>query len=367
MSLDQNTSPFISEVSQLHTTCYVGLASFTILVWDHLLTFSEEVEFIWMKKKGPLIYLFLINRYLTPLGFCVNLIAYFSNYFTPETSVCHHFVRFEGSMTLIGINVTALMMFLRIYAIYEGWKNVVLGLAALLLAEFSVNASLLTYGIAVNHTVGIHACTMIFDQSKVHGAFAAASAWLPLFYETAVLSLTLLRTYQHAKDASAGRVMRILVKEGLFYFSVIFSVTLILTLMIISAPDGLKNVAAQTEYLLTVAMMSRITLHLKKQMHGGNSHTLFLSSSEHSPSIPLPTTGADGLNITVQQVSIVHDDHGDVIDIPKPPNFAAPPAQVPTHSGRFEWHELRPISLNISGSRRSSLSGQQQRYQRLHD
>ncbi|PIL22620.1 hypothetical protein GSI_15310 [Ganoderma sinense ZZ0214-1] len=236
-------------MSELYTTCYVGLASFTILIWDHLLTFSEEVEFVWKKKKGPLIYLFFINRYLTPLGFCVNLIAYFSDYFTPDTSVCRHFVRFEGSMTLIGINVTAVMMFLRIYAIYEGRKSVVFALATLLLAEFAVNASLLTYGIAVKHTVRIHACTMIFDQSKVHGVFAAASAWLPLLYETAVLALTLLRTYQHAKDASAGRVMRILVKEGLLYFSVIFSITLILTLMIISAPDGLKNVAAQTEYL----------------------------------------------------------------------------------------------------------------------
>lgn len=116
-----------------------------------------------------------------------------------------------------------------------------------------------------------------------------------------------------------------------------------------------------------MAMMSRITLHLKKQMHGGNSHALFLSSSQHTPSIPLSTQGADGLNITVQQVSIVHDDHGDVIDIPKPSNPAVPLGQVLTHSRRFEWHELRPISLNISGSRRSSLSSQQQRYQRLQD
>ena len=63
---------------------------------------------------------------------------------------CRHFVRFEGSMTLIGINVTALMMFVRIYAIYEGRKPVVLGLAVLLLAEFSVNAALLTYGIGTS-------------------------------------------------------------------------------------------------------------------------------------------------------------------------------------------------------------------------
>ncbi|KAI1790141.1 hypothetical protein LXA43DRAFT_1062298 [Ganoderma leucocontextum] len=340
---DQNVT---SEVSELHTTFYVGLASFTVLVWDHLLTLSEEIEFIWKKQKGPLMYLFFINRYLTPLGFCVNLI---------------------GSMTVIGINVTALMMFLRIYAIYEGRKPVVILVAVLLLVEFSVNAWLLTYGIA---------CTMIFDQSKVHGAFAAASAWLPLLYETVILVLTLLRTYQHARDASTGRVMRILVREGLFYFSatacpvlsVIFTITFILTLMILLAPDGLKNVAAQTEYLLTVAMMSRITLHLKKQIHGGSSHSVFLSAGEGGPSLPLSTHGTDGLDITIQQVSVMHDDHGDVIDMPKTPNFAASSTRSQTHSPRFEWHELRPIAplrLNVNGSRPSSVSSQQQRYKRL--
>jgi hypothetical protein len=48
------------------------------------------------------------------------------------------------------------------------------------------------------------------------------------------------------------------------YYSVICSITLVLTIMIVSAPPGLKNITAQMELLLTVAMMSRITLSLKK-------------------------------------------------------------------------------------------------------
>lgn len=117
---------------------------------------------------------------------------------------------------------------------------------------------------------------------------------------------------------------------------------------------------------MTVAMMSRITLHLKKQMHGRNPHGVILSTGEHAPSL-WSARGGDGLNITIQQVSVVHDDHGDVIDIPKPPDLAAPSTRVQAHSKQFEWHELRPVGLNISGSRRSSVSSQQQRYKRLRD
>ncbi|KAG2036379.1 hypothetical protein BDR03DRAFT_982998 [Suillus americanus] len=60
-------------------------------------------------------------------------------------------------------------------------------------------------------------------------------------------------------------------------YSVICTVNLVLTIMIIRASDGVKNIAAQLEllsnsdwltsfhYSLTVTMMSRITLNLKKE------------------------------------------------------------------------------------------------------
>ncbi|KAI0766388.1 hypothetical protein BD413DRAFT_570526 [Trametes elegans] len=258
---------WVRETDELRTTFYVGLASFTALVWDHFVTLGDEIEYIWKRKKGPLIYLFFLNRYLTPLGFIINLFAYFSPVWTPE--MCQHFVRYEGSMTVIGINTTALMMLLRIYAMYEGKRIVVAIVTVVFCVEFGVNAWLLTHGIAVRHTGGITACTMIFDPNQVYvpshivssgdathpvplsskGLIASSSAWLPLIYDTVVLFFTVKRTYRGIKNPTAGHIMRILLKEGLLYYSVIFTITLILTLMIVFAPDGLKNLTAQTEYL----------------------------------------------------------------------------------------------------------------------
>ncbi|RXW21497.1 hypothetical protein EST38_g4361 [Candolleomyces aberdarensis] len=60
--------------------------------------------------------------------------------------------------------------------------------------------------------------------------------------------------------------MKRLFQDGLVYYTAIFAVTLVLTLMIIFAPEGLKNITAQLELLLTVAMMSRITINLKKSV-----------------------------------------------------------------------------------------------------
>ncbi|KAI9058455.1 hypothetical protein FKP32DRAFT_1614891 [Trametes sanguinea] len=293
---------------------YVGIASFTALVWDHIITLGDEIEYIWKRKKGP--------------------------------RMCQHFVRYEGSMTVIGINITALMMLLRIYAMYERKKSIVIFVGVVFCVEFGVNAWLLTHGVASQR------CSLT-SSNHSKGPIASASAWLPLLYDTIVFVLTIKRTYRGVKNPTVGRIMRVLLKEGLLYYSVIFTITLILTLMIVFAPDGLKNLTAQ----MTVAMMSRITLHLKKQA-SKNWDSWGLSLSVDTESSVTPTsrfgglrftrsngvaTGGTAMNISVQEYSVMHDDHGEEIDLPMQGHTRS----KPTLERHVEWHELAPVRLSI--------------------
>jgi len=262
---DQTPPDVIDDISAMYRTNYMGFASFTLLIWDHVDTFETEVEFIWKGRKGLLVYLFLINRYLTPLGFIVNLFAYLSPVWTPDT--CSRFIRFEGSMTVIGINIVALMMFIRIRALYHR-QYYILGFVTFLgLFQLCMNAWLLTKGVAVVHNErsGVLACTMIFDPAI--SSLASSSAWLPLLYDTVVLGLTLAKTLPSLRNRNTAYVMKRLLEDGLIYYSAIFAVTAVLTFMIVAAPPGLKNITAQLELLLTVTMMSRITLNLKKSVN----------------------------------------------------------------------------------------------------
>ena len=68
---------------------------------------------------------------------------------------CHEFVRYEGSMTVIGINVTALMMLLRVYAMYEKKKSVLIFCTVVFAIEFGMNAWLLTHGVGAHP---LHSC-----------------------------------------------------------------------------------------------------------------------------------------------------------------------------------------------------------------
>jgi len=262
-----STPLFLSDAVQLLATNYFGFASYTILVWDHFITFGDEVKYIWFggSKKTFIICLFFINRYVVPFGFIMNLHAYLWPGWTTE--LCHHFVRFEGALTNIGLGVSALMMMIRVVAIYGGSRIIMGFLLFFFFIEVGINAWLMTAGIAVPHPQGLHGCSMIFSAAV--GPWAAASAWMPLLYDTIVLVLTLYKTLKVAKrvsgDVSGGSsIASLLVRDGLLYYSMIFIANFVLIIMISTAPDGLKNIFAQFELLITVTMMSRITLSLRK-------------------------------------------------------------------------------------------------------
>lgn len=282
----------------------LGVASFTILVWDHVITFSDEVELIWRGSKGPAVYLFFLNRYLIPLSFIVNIWAYFHNFPTSDSETRHHFVRFEGAMTMIGISIVAIMMFLRIRALYQRVLTVQAIVIAILLVYIGVNSWLLYHGIAVDHPPDAIAnpCTMIIDP-KIHRAIASSTAWFPLLYDTVVVALTLYRTadvlYRNAK--TTGQIFRALLEEGLLYYSVICTVTLTLTIMIASTEASIRNVTAQLELCLTVAMMSRITLHLKGFVHHKTTVDSYVSH-RHVPRTLPPLVARPGPHVPPQRV-----------------------------------------------------------------
>jgi len=170
-------------------------------------------------------------------------------------------------MTVIGINIVELMMLIRIRVLYrdrrqEKW---IVGLVSLLfLIELAVNCWLVVTGQPAQRE---GSCSMIFDPQLRH--VASSSAWLPLLYDTVILTLTLYRTLEirasrKRQSIVKSPILKVLQHEGLLYYSVICSVTLVLTIMINTARAGIQNITAQLELLLTVAMMSRITLDLKQ-------------------------------------------------------------------------------------------------------
>jgi len=97
---------------------------------------------------------------------------------------------------------------------------------------------LMTLGKMVPHVQQIHSCHEVYDLPL---SLSVTRAWLPLAYDTAIFVMTLWRTY-HRNEISP--ILPALQSEGTLYYIVICSANLVLTVMIVRAPSGLKGVAA---------------------------------------------------------------------------------------------------------------------------
>ncbi|KAG1734586.1 hypothetical protein EDB19DRAFT_2026409 [Suillus lakei] len=273
----------IQDIYETRQTICVGVVGFTILVWDHLVTSADEVRHQMHQNSVGLKFINILrlnssgnalrgpNRYLTPLVFIVNLVAYnlpSLDYTGPPQAL---------GIEIVGINDADTVEFIRPprkhLLMMENTAS--LHLTAWLLSHAGRMVSLLPRNVlvydkvptAVSHSDHVHSCTMVFNS----GSIASASAWLPLLYDTYIFGLTLNCALPSIRKREAGRVLRTLFADGLLYYSVICAINLVLTIMIVRAHPGVKNIAAQLELLLTVTMMSRITLNVRKQASYGPS------------------------------------------------------------------------------------------------
>ncbi len=76
---------------------------------------------------------------------------------------------------------------------------------------------------------------------------ASSTAWLPLLYDTVVMFLTLYRTAGsvYSRTRTPSDMFRVLFREGLVYYCFICTLTLVLTIMITSSDQSIRNVVSQ--------------------------------------------------------------------------------------------------------------------------
>ncbi|KAG1743492.1 hypothetical protein EDB19DRAFT_2024104 [Suillus lakei] len=269
--MDAMTTRFVTLDSlQAQQVVFVAIASFTVLCWDHIITFADEVALIWCKRKGPLGYLFLLNRYITPLGI--------------RRQYRRNFVRYEMAMATIGIGIAQLMMMLRIYVLHRGHRLAIAIPGLLFVVWVALEAYVMARGEMVPLVQQMHSCREVYDLppydfSSRWLTLFAARAWMPLTYDSAIFAMTLWHTLPIVRNKGAGRILLTFLLDGTLYYAVICSANLALTVTIVRAPPGQKGVAVQ----LTVVMTSRVTLNLKKQAETPVLNVATLSRAHYFP------------------------------------------------------------------------------------
>ncbi|KAF8532566.1 hypothetical protein JB92DRAFT_602234 [Gautieria morchelliformis] len=236
---------------------------YALYFYDHLLTFSDEVDKIWLQPFTFASLLFYINRYFTHGQFII-----LNNFMKQRGPMqCNGIMKFPGAGTLCLVAIAELIMILRVYAIYLANKYVLVFLLSILSGQIITEAWGVQFSIRIPQPSTFPGCV----PTGSNNWFAAL--WVaPLVTDACIFVLTIWRTVRYKRKHGRMTTMDIILRDGIMYFFVIFSANLMNSLIYFLAPEDLKAVGASFSQLLTATMISRLQLNLRQARRSGTIH-----------------------------------------------------------------------------------------------
>ncbi|KAF4581761.1 hypothetical protein EYR40_002779 [Pleurotus pulmonarius] len=262
--------PLVNAFAHLVGNYKFQTASYVLYIYDHLLTFSDEVDKIWHQPFTFASLLFYINRYVTHCQFIIIQCA------GPEF--------YETDWP-----ISVLVMILRMYGLYLGNRFILYFLLAVLCGQVVVMAYAISTGVRVPLPPGFSGCVLTGRNTWFAGLWAA-----PLVTDSCIFLLTLWRTIRFKKSNVQARLMSIFLRDGTIYFFIIFGMNLMNCLIYFVAVEDLKAMGASISQIMTAILIARLQLNLKRAGHAHSSRASTSRISGNPFVQPYPAQAARG-------------------------------------------------------------------------
>ncbi|KAL1670262.1 hypothetical protein GGF50DRAFT_94398 [Schizophyllum commune] len=261
-------------------------ASMTVMVYDMLLTLSEEVATIWSGKGSIGKYLFLVNRYVAPILFTFDLYYQLSPHPSLEVTLidCKRAYLPPNLLGIASLTSVEFILVLRTYALYRSKA-----LLALLSFFCAISAATMM-GASLYLSVNVvELQNPSFPPPIQVGCTANCASpicrrlltafWIPFFFtETVIFILTLRKSYGSVVGmTSQSKLVQV------FYRDVVMCISIANLLVWIAAPVSLSYIATSVMRSLQVTVGSRYVL--SPPLHAFTVASFFLSLLCPPPSI----------------------------------------------------------------------------------
>ncbi|KIM78133.1 hypothetical protein PILCRDRAFT_824849 [Piloderma croceum F 1598] len=254
-------------VQHLQITRYVDAAGLVFLLYDHILTFDDEVRLVWSADTKLPKLLFLINRYFVPIGMILRvndssgltLLKLSDNVCKAELIA----ILFIG---MISIAVSNFLVLLRIWVLWDRNRQLIYCTgAAFLAAQIS---AFTVYSIVVSrmapfmiYDLDLFACVL----TEKPGNASIASLWIPgLAFEVLVSAVVWWNTLERPRLESNAALTKVLFREGMIYFLVLTSLRVLNLVLGFVAPISLIFMGMLLIWCATTATTSHFILSLRK-------------------------------------------------------------------------------------------------------
>ncbi|CUA67041.1 hypothetical protein RSOLAG22IIIB_02959 [Rhizoctonia solani] len=240
----------------------LAIAGFCILIYDHLLTFPQEVELVWKQQRSWVSILFVLNRYITPLVLIVDIYdkGGLAN-FLPQ-SFCVNWYFAESAWNLVAFGLIHALVALRVHAIWGRPRWLSITLSVLFVIYFVATATIaFKFQIDYAHTVAYYPLfRLCFAQVSPY----IWACWLPaLVFESFVFILTVIKAVEHSKRKVNTPVVHVLYRDGIIYFIVITLCSMFNMMVWLLAPPTLVALSKYFVLCVVPTMGSRLVLNLR--------------------------------------------------------------------------------------------------------
>ncbi|PVG03057.1 hypothetical protein CPB86DRAFT_811171 [Serendipita vermifera] len=335
--------PAVPTIEQISTTLlhlrasqYTVVAGFVVYAWDFVLTFPDELSYIWVKSRANLFtkFLFFVNRYgpvigLLPVLHALNPIR--KDPLTVNVLILSHTALF----TIVGMIIASL-----------------------------------------NRTMFyIHAFrSCIGTPEPLNGGLYLT----PMVIESLVLILTLLHAVRYHRQrqdlvgsTAAGAILQALYVDGCLYYLIVFSLRLATTLVYYIEANALVLLLPYLEYALTSTITSRWFISLRKTLIQSLAHDDFETCPDFTTHFSGPTihfghksrTHNDGKETQAEAGFFGHATRNPTAtEDPERPKssrlarLAHPILPFPSPRLGTEGHEMRTLPMPPTSARDSHMS-----------
>ncbi|EJD01714.1 uncharacterized protein FOMMEDRAFT_169776 [Fomitiporia mediterranea MF3/22] len=294
-------------------------SSSTIILYDHLITFGDEVRLIWRSRWSAGKALFLISRYYNIFTVIFNSCILYSPSLTAR--LCFAWLRWQAVSGIFVYGLTEIILMLRLYAMYSSSKRIsavlVSGFSAVLLAEIvvlvlSTKAQIGPVNADPSRILDMSTCilTNTWRFSYLY--------WIPfLVFEFLLFVLALAKGIQSIRDhelelgasgfglglcckskgpGRAAKALEILIRDSILYFVVIFAIYLANALSWIIENGRIGEIPVALAVALSTVMAQRLLLNIRENFERRQAGIdADASTAAASDTFALSTMAFDGL------------------------------------------------------------------------
>lgn len=259
-------SPTEAIVRYLDASRYVTYSTYCLLIYDHLLTFADELNLVWQSRSLNLVkVLFIFNRYAVPVVLAVDVAALSGG--LPSATLrrmCKGWTIFDVVIELASLSSTTCITAMRVRNLWADRQDVDRFLIIVWLLQFLASVGMVMNYVIKNAGSFSHEPNFNICFTTVHQAWWL---WIPAMIFHAIVFIAMITKALSTPRSEHTPFLSVLLVDGFLYFFVVFSSLLFNLLSWAVAPAGLAQLPHYSAWAIATIAITRFLLDLQKRYY----------------------------------------------------------------------------------------------------